>query len=117
MPAIMPDMHDTSNKYFLQIEPDKNAEPSANPIDDDITDAVKHILSCTVEGEGYFGWHETKCGQESGCRDLILPNGMITNSLALYYIRYYRHAIPQEEFDKIEAIRKEMDPMNIRVIT
>lgn len=112
-----PTMHDTSDQYLLQIEPDKDSEPSTEPVDDDITDAVKYILSCAGEGPMYRGFHVTKCGKASGCCDLILPNGMVTNSLALYYIRYYRHAIPEEEFKKISAIREKMDPRNIGAIT
>lgn len=109
-------MHDTSDQYFLQIEPDRDAKP-CGPIDDDITKAVKYILSCAEAGTRYRGFHVTKCGQASGSQDLILPNGMITNSLALYYIRFYRHAIPEEEFKKIADIREKIDPMNLRVVT
>jgi len=52
------------------------------------------------KGGLYRGYHETDCGY---CcyYDYLLENGMITNELAEYYVRYYRRAIPKTEMQKV----------------
>lgn len=92
-------------KYLLMIEPDKQGLPTTVPLEDELTAKLDAIYGVTQKSEyGYKGFHFTKCGKQSDNRDYLLPNGMITNSLAQYYIRYYRPFIPQTEIEKIEQI-------------
>lgn len=52
-------MINTSNKYFLQIEPDKDG-PATAPINDELTDKVIYIYERTVMPHGgmrYKGFH------------------------------------------------------------
>jgi hypothetical protein len=51
----------------------------------------------------YRGWHECSgkdCGLRSSTSDLLLPNGMITNTLALHYLEYHRSEMPWSELYK-----------------
>ena len=102
-------MIDVSNKYFLMIEPDKEGSPSEYPIKDELTNKVDVIFSkCTKSNYCYKGFHITKCGKFSDNNDWILPNGMITNNLCTYYIRYYRKFIPEIEIEKIDKVYIEL---------
>lgn len=101
-------MIDLSNKYLLQIEPDKQGSPSSTSIEDELTKKVDYILSRCHEGTMYRGFHTTLCGKHSDSCDFVLPNGMVTNSLCTYYIRYYRPYIPQSEIEKIEKAYKDL---------
>lgn len=102
-------MIDLSNKYFMMIEPDKEGEPSSEPVEDEITDMINFIYEhTTIPNYAYKGFHSTKCGKRSDNKDHILPNGMITNSLCVYYIQYYRPYIPISEINKIILIYDEL---------
>jgi hypothetical protein len=48
-----------------------------------------------------LGWHTTACGMESESQDFLLENGMITNSLCVFYLQYYRSSIPKSEMKKV----------------
>jgi len=105
-------MIDLSNKYFLMIEPDKLGIPSDNPTEDEITNKVDFIFSkCINPNYSYRGAHRTKCGKFSDNNDWILPNGMTTNSLCTYYVRYYRLFIPESEIEKINKVYEEINKM------
>ena len=98
-------MIDLTNKYFLMIEPDKEGIPSQESIEDELTHKVDYIFfKCTNSNYRYRGFHITRCGEFSDNNNWILTNGMITNSLCIYYIRYYRNYIPQSEIEKINNI-------------
>ena len=56
------------------------------------------------EGGGYRGVHRTECGQNSSNTDLLLENGMITNSLAAFYLKWYRYSIPESEMRKVKEL-------------
>ena len=103
-------MIDLSNKYFLMIEPDKLSDPSDNPTEDEITNKVDFIFSkCTNPNYCYNGFHITKRGKFSDNKIWILPNGMITNNLCTYYVRYYRLFIPDSEIEKINKVYEEIN--------
>lgn len=110
-------MHRTDNsKFMLFIEPDKSMK-SATPINDELTEIIGLAVDSAVCGTsnyshldekeffepdgGYKGIHHTGCGQSSNNCDYLLKNGMITNSLATYYLAYYRDAIPETEMEKV----------------
>lgn len=52
----------------------------------------------------WMGMHRTDCGEMSTCRDYQLENGMITNSLAPFYLRWYRYSIPENDMLKIKEL-------------
>jgi hypothetical protein len=111
-------MHREDNsRYVLYIEPRKE-EKSATPIDDMLTTKVTEALYTAKTGIAYYnsdkpgeenfieggcwkGFHVTDCGQVSGNREYLLPNGLITNSLAVFYVRWYRHSIPDCDIEKL----------------
>ena len=110
-------MHRTDNSCFLlYIEP-KKEEKSETPVDDEITMVMQVALSEAAhgtsnyyetderpvfnKGSGYKGYHCTDCDTKSASCDYLLQNGMITNSLCVFYLRYYRNAIPESEMKKV----------------
>lgn len=107
------------SRFLLYIEP-KAEQKSKEPIDDEITKTVEMCFnkaeSGTADysnlerngnfrkGNGWKGWHTADCGERSNGHDYLLGNGMITNSLCVFYLRYYRKAIPETEMDKVREL-------------
>jgi hypothetical protein len=105
--------------YLLYIEP-KKEEKSAEPVDDVYTIIMERAIECAVIGasrysnvndhntfmpdSGFRGCHNTDCGERSTCRDYLLATGHITNSLAPFYLRWYRNSIPQSEMEKVKKV-------------
>ncbi len=58
------------------------------------------------ENSMYKGRHRTDCGESSTNCDYLLENGMITNSLAPFYLKWYRYSIPETEMNKILKLQK-----------
>jgi hypothetical protein len=116
-------MHREDNsKYLLYIEP-KSMNKLSEPIDDELTQIMDMALSKSKIGtssysnlddiEGRFrensafkGSHMTECGERSSNKDYLLENGMITNSLASFYLRWYRFDIPEIEMNKVHELVK-----------
>lgn len=115
-------MHREDNsKYLLYIEP-KASEKLSEPIEDEWTKLIDKAFNNSIqgaahysnlndngtfrEGSGFKGFHRTECGERSSNRDYLLENGMITNSLAPFYIRWYRNSIPDSEINKIKELKK-----------
>ena len=116
-------MHRNDNsKYLLYIEP-KASEKLQNPIEDELTQLMEMALSKSKrgaanysdlkdtgdsfqEGNAWKGIHRTDCGQGSANCDFLLENGMITNSLAPFYLKWYRYSIPENDMKKIEELKK-----------
>jgi hypothetical protein len=98
-------MIDLSDKYLLMIEPDQEGIPSEKPIEDELSRKVDFIFSkCKPSTYASAGTHKTRCGKYSDNVDWILPNGIITNSLCKYYIKFYREYIPSSEIDKVNTL-------------
>lgn len=117
-------MHRIDNsKFLLYIEP-KAEQKSIEPINDKITKTVefslknakkgvsnysnineeeRFIIGLNDDGEPvhYYGFHVTDCGEWSSNVDYLLGNGMITNSLCVFYLQYYREVIPESEMQKV----------------
>lgn len=55
-------------------------------------------------GSAYKGSHRTDCGERSSNVDFLLENGMITNSLAPFYLRWYRYSIPESDMVKLKEL-------------
>ena len=64
---------------------------------------IRRVASFT-EGNYFRGWHQTECGERSTNCDYLLENGMITNSLAPFYLRWYRNSIPESEMKKVKQL-------------
>ncbi len=90
----------TDDKHILFIEPQEF--PSAEPVIGVTVRRMAAILAkATGTGPVYMGVHHCKCGAESDNQDFELPDGSITNSLAVHYLAYHRHEIPREELAKV----------------
>lgn len=105
---------------MLFLEP-KKGDKSTIPIDDKLTNAMETALKEAEKGTASYsdlkdngedfspggawrGWHITDCGENSDNVEYRLSNGLITNSLAPYYLRWYRDIIPQSEIKKAMTI-------------
>lgn len=122
-------MHRADNsRYFLFVEPDPGKK-SATPMDDEFTESLQAAMelatpgtsayanvndngtslsSFHADGGGYRGMHFADDGAVSDTHDYLLPNGFITNSLALHYARFYRKDLPATELRKLEDLHAYM---------
>lgn len=115
-------MHREDNSlYFLYIEPRKE-EKNTIAIDDVITKTIEQAIRVAPSGSSRYsklddlgtffsdsafrGMHTTDCDEMSTNRDYQLKTGHITNSLAPFYLRWYRHVIPTSEMKKLIVILK-----------
>jgi len=118
---------DNSN-YLLFIEP-KSSEKSETPLNDEWTALMQaelesakrgtanySDLACKgsfTEGSGWRGMHITECGKASSNKEYLLSNGLITNSLAVFYLQYYRDSIGESDWQKLEALKSKVEYKNI----
>jgi len=58
------------------------------------------------EGSAYRGTHHTDCGEVSSNIDYKLENGLITNSLAPFYLKYYRTSISDNDMAKLKELKE-----------
>jgi len=65
--------------------------------------SIRRLPSFAKRG-AFMGWHTTDCGEKSDNHDYLLENGMITNSLAPFYLRWYRYSIPETEMKKVHEL-------------
>ncbi|MEI6436731.1 MAG: hypothetical protein WCP32_18050 [Bacteroidota bacterium] len=113
-------MHRPDTSLFLLfIEPPKE-EKSETPLIDELTRIMRLALSEAKSGmsnyfepneepefyecAGYKGYHRSDCGERSKSCDYLLKNGMITNSLCVFYLQYYRNSIPASEMNKVTEL-------------
>jgi hypothetical protein len=111
-------MHRTDNSRFLLFIELSANKKRLNPINDGLTRIMQITLNYSVKGladysdlnskgyftktnKGYRGVHFTECGEHSTNQEYLLENGMITNSLAPFYLMYYRNSIPLSEMKKV----------------
>ncbi len=108
-----------NSRFLLFIEPSE-IEKSKTPVNDELTKTMQLALNEATEGisnysemnkketfrygPGYKGFHTTDCGKLSNNHDYLLKNGMITNSLAVFYLQYYRNSIPESEMNKVKEL-------------
>ena len=107
------------SKYLLYIEP-KKEEKLTYPINDELTSLMELALSKAEEGSanysdiesngnfrvgsGYRGSHRTEDGKSSDNHDYLLENGLITNSLCVYYVKWYRNSIHDNDWMKLKSL-------------
>lgn len=109
--------NDTS-KFLLYIEP-KEEEKLKSPMDDEVTHLMKVAFSDAKQGaanysdidekeqfyeDGFMGEHMTDCGEESDNHDYLLKGGYITNSLCVFYVRWYRNSIHENDWNKLKDL-------------
>ena len=110
---------DTRKEFLLFIEPSSD-QKSKEPVNDKITETVKFAMTKAVAGasnygkeneQPYFstgdrwrGFHVTDCGETSTNQEYLLENKMVTNSLSVFYLQWYRDAIPPEEMEKVNKL-------------
>lgn len=127
---------DDKSKYLLYIEPKKEeklkepindeltelmemalskAKKGASHYSDINDDGVEYKLTWNNKSimvpsfhanTAYKGFHGTECGEVSTNYDYQLENGMITNSLATFYLSWYRNSIPDNDILKIKELSK-----------
>ena len=98
-------------KLLLFIEPSKS-EKLEKPIDDYLVQFLENAIENAPTGcyfSGGFrtgvatkGFHRTECGERSSNVDYLLENGMVTNKLGPFYLKWYRYSIPETEMKKVE---------------
>ena len=55
--------------------------------------------------DGWMGWHTTDCGHEDyDSNDYLLENGMITNSMCIFYVKRYRYSIHENDWKKLKDL-------------
>jgi hypothetical protein len=112
-------MHRNDKSIFLlYIEPSKE-EKLKTPIDDELTHLMEIAFSEAKAGSanyssigkkeifkegGWRGWHTTDCGEKSDNHDYLLKNGLITNSLCVFYVRWYRNSISENDWNKLKML-------------
>lgn len=107
----LPDhIKESLSEQLLFIEP--SADTSPEPVIDDVT---KRLAAALARGEKHGpewrGVHRCKCGAHSTNVNYKLPNGMITNSLAVHYVAWHRSDVPASELNKIMALEgDELEP-------
>lgn len=107
------------SRYLLYIEPKKDKK-SDFPVEDELLIALEKAMSEAKEGtagysdltdtgsfvehEGYKGIHSCDDGKSSSNHDYLLPNGLITNSLAPYYLTWYRREVSPQDIAKLKRL-------------
>src|SRR4051812_29554569 len=102
-------MINTNPQFLLYIEPKNVGEAEVN---DELAQRVEAMLKKGKRGimisPGNFntelstkGFHRCVCGACSAGQDVLLENGLVTNTLAAHYLRFHRSEVPQSELDKI----------------
>jgi len=109
-------MNYKEKKYILYINP-KKSEKLSEPIVDDLTILMNKAISESKKGimrddgrafnigESFKEVHISDDGEVSTNYDLLLKNGMVTNSLAIHYLKWYRNSIPDVDFNKLLLLR------------
>lgn len=95
-------MHDTSDRYLLQIHP--RGQQTKEPVNDALTVKMEWLLGAAEKGTQWRGRHGcTGCGETSGSCDLLVDK-YVTNSLAAHYLRWHRPDVPVSEIEKLNGI-------------
>jgi len=115
-------IRDDKTKFLLYIEP-TSEQKGQIMIDDEWTMLLRVAMSegklgtsnysepgepeiIFDEDKRYKGVHFTEDGVSSANYDILLPNGMITNSLCVHYLLWYRLAIPSTDWEKLKDLQR-----------
>lgn len=122
-------MENKNMEFLLFINP-RIEQKSKQPIDDVYVEAMEWALSLAEKGTNslgrlfypfypsntplsfqvgscYRGFHEACDGECSTSFDYLLqiPENYIVNSLSVHYLRWFRDAIPQEDWVKLDNVK------------
>jgi len=93
-------MINLGKKHLLFIEP--KGKVWETPVNDNLTRMMNWLLRKKATHGPYFkGWHTCACGVKSANYDLYLPDGTMTNSLAVHYLKHHRSEVPKRELVKL----------------
>lgn len=96
-------MHNTSDKYLLQIEPKKPR--FEKPMLDDLTLKMQTLLRDAKRGPSYRGFHLcTGCNEATSASYDLFVGPYITNSLAIHYLMWHRDEVPESEIEKLKGL-------------
>ena len=76
------------------------------PIEDEWVELLEKALDEGKVAVRYKGFHTTPCGQHSSSCDYLLKDGSITNSLAAFYLKWYRSAIGKKDWERLNSLKK-----------
>jgi len=125
-------IRDDDSRYLLYMEP-KKEDRDVEPINDKLTRLMKLALNRAIPGVSnysnrttkdleeskkehpeldfefskdcsYKGFHISDDGELSSAHDYLLENNLITNSLCVYYVRYYRNSICKNDWIKLKRL-------------
>jgi hypothetical protein len=79
--------------------------PLGTPTIDELTmKMVASLRQATLPHRQSCGFHTCACGAQSESTDLILSNGVRTNSLCVHYLAYHRAEIEAGELWAVEGL-------------
>ena len=122
-------MHRTDNKWFLLFIEPKKEEKLTSLVDNEWTQLMEEVFNrkdtkagvsdCSYTkdketanftiGAATKGWHTTPCGKYSSNQDYLLFNGMIVNSLCVFYLQWYYDSIPESEWIKLRKLKEDLE--------
>ena len=89
------------NSHLMMIEPNSKV---LTAIDDSYTLMAEDLYGLTEPKHATRGWHTCICGENSTNTSHVLPCGVVTNSLLVYYVREHRSEVPKEELNKLTKL-------------
>ena len=108
------------NNLLLFIEP-KVKEKLSEKVEDEFTEILERAVLEAIEGtlyngafkqnNRYKGIHTADDGSKSNNYDILLPNGLVTHTLCVHYLKWYRNSIPDSDFEKLKGLVRFYDTM------
>lgn len=116
-------IRDDSSKFLLYIEPELKIK-AAIPMEDEYTMILRTAMAEGKlgisnydelggdvevnfrENDRWKGCHYTEDGMQSSNYDILLPNGMVTHSLAVHYLLWFRESIPASDWNKLKDLQR-----------
>jgi hypothetical protein len=81
------------------------------PIIDRLTRKITAAYRQAESWLTHVGEHYCSCGAVSSNWDMVLPNGLITNSLCIHYVALHRRELSVRELQLVRALRAgEVEP-------
>jgi hypothetical protein len=88
---------------LLYLEPKQRKRRA--PIIDELTCKITAAYRQAESWLAHVGEHYCSCGAVSSTWDMVLPNGMITNSLCIHYVALHRRELPVRQLRLVRALR------------
>lgn len=78
-----------------------------------VYNSVTHAFQKKTHYMGVHTCTALDCGERSSAYDILLPNNMITNSLAYHYVVYHSDEIPSGEWLKLDQLKQYL---NLKIV-